>query len=116
MMMIDTTIGGIPGVRLNAPVTRQIRSQAMAVARTATASMAGGEGDGLQGSRCARGFGVGVKQRWIRGHAQPACLLISSGGTGRQQPTEWPLHQLQVSGGAGDPEDTEFADQQRTLL
>ena len=40
MMMVDTTIGGVPGVRLNAPVTRQIRSQAMAVARTATASMA----------------------------------------------------------------------------
>ena len=40
MMMTDVTIGGIPGVRLNAPVTKQIRSQAMAVARTATASMA----------------------------------------------------------------------------
>ena len=32
MMMIDTTIGGVPGVRLNAPVAKQIRSQAMAVA------------------------------------------------------------------------------------
>ena len=40
-MVKDTTIGGIPGVRLNSPATRQIRGQAMAVARTATASMAG---------------------------------------------------------------------------
>ena len=40
MMMTDVTVSGIKGVALNAPVTRQIRSQAMAVARTATASMA----------------------------------------------------------------------------
>ena len=62
MMMIDTTIGGVPGVRLNAPVTRQIRNQAMAVARTATAvDGKGGEGDGLCGQRrCTGGLGVGV--------------------------------------------------------
>ena len=62
MMMVDTTIGGVPGVRLNAPVTRQIRNQAMAVARTATQSMAKEVKETVYDGqrRCTGGLGLGV--------------------------------------------------------
>ena len=120
MMMIDTTIGGIPGVRLNAPVTRQIRSQAMAVARTATASMAkevketvyAANADALEGL-------VWEWEAALDSRTCPTCMPLDQQrwDQGDSSRPEWPLHpNCRCQAVLVDPEDTEFADQARTAV
>ena len=120
MMMIDTTIGGVPGVRLNAPVTRQIRNQAMAVARTATASMAKevketvykANADALEGL-------VWEWEAALDSRTCPTCMPLDQQrwDQGDSSRPEWPLHpNCRCQAVLVDPEDTEFADQQRTAV
>ena len=120
MMMIDTTIGGIPGVRLNAPVTKQIRSQAMAVARTATQSMARevketvykANADALEGL-------VWEWEAALDSRTCPTCMPLDQQRweQGDSSRPDWPLHpNCRCQCVLVDPEDTEFADQARTAV
>jgi len=118
LMMVDTTIGGIPGVRLNAPVTRQIRSQAMAVARTATQSMArevketvyAANADALEGL-------VWEWEAALDSRTCPTCMPLDQQrwDQGDSSRPDWPLHpNCRCQCVLVDPEDTDFADQSRT--
>ena len=79
VMMIDTTIGAKPGVRLNAPVTRQIRIRRWQW-QGPTASMAKeceGDGDYKANADALEGL---VWEWEAALFVQPVCPSISSGG------------------------------------
>ena len=119
-MMVDTTIGGVPGVRLNAPVTKQIRSQAMAVARTATASMAKEVKEAVYDAN--KDALEGLVWEWesaLDSRTCPTCMPLDQQrwDQGDISRPDWPLHaNCRCQCVLVDPEDTEFADQARTAV
>ena len=119
-MVKDTTIGGVPGVRLNSPATRQIRGQAMAVARTATASMAKEVKESIY--RANADALEGLVWEWeaaLDSRTCPTCMPLDQRrwDQGDSSRPNWPLHpNCRCQCVLIDPEDTEFADQARTAV
>ena len=120
MMMVDTTIGGVPGVRLNAPVTRQIRNQAMAVARTATQSMAREVKEAIYDANAPALEGlVWEWEAVLDSRTCEICMPLDQTRWEQGDPArpEWPIHpNCRCQTVLVDPEDTEFADQARTAV
>ena len=115
MMMADTTIGGVPGVRLGAKCDGEDPQSSDGGGEHRCRSMAREVNETVYSQRrCVGGIGLGVGGGAGFRVPSNASRLINSGGSWATDAALALASQLPVPGGAGGPRGHEFADQART--
>ena len=117
LMATDVVAAGVPGVKLTAPVAKQIRSQAIAIARTATQDMQRQVKEELyeQNKHLMKGM-VWMWTTGLDSKTCETCAVLDQRRWEQDDPTrpEWPLHpHCRCEALLIDPEDEFWNETQR---
>ena len=109
-------LAGVPGVSNTAPVAKQIRSQAMAIASTATQDMQRQVKELYREQIQLSGWCGCGQRRWTPEPAKPALHFISGWDQGDSSRPDWPIHpNCRCEALLIDPEDEFWNQTERTV-